>query len=221
MGWRSKKKTNNNNQKTQTRCFQRLFRCSFSANPLSRASSGVQHKLQHAFQTCFQQGRKNAKHFPRLHWLSRFPPSSSTLNPYSRMNREWVEFAISHNLWSAIHTRGNKLWHFQSYYGWASAPPLLALCSISAPQVSNFDSLTTVISILESSVADIQFLCRENKGWRCSWTTGSSFFQTAEIWPWQGCMELLGFFLARQEVVCWTVHWLFFLYSSYISSKVM
>lgn len=45
-----------------------------------------------------------------------------------------------------------------------STPPLLGLRSISTPQVSNFDSLTTLISILESSVADIQFLCGENKG---------------------------------------------------------
>lgn len=48
-----------------------------------------------------------------------------------------------------------------------STPPLLGLCSIPTPQVSNFDSLTTLISILESSVADIQFLCGENKGWQC------------------------------------------------------
>lgn len=49
-----------------------------------------------------------------------------------------------------------------------SAPPLLGLCSISTPQVSNFDSLTTLISILESFMADIQFLCGENKGCWCS-----------------------------------------------------
>ncbi|KAJ4926769.1 hypothetical protein JOQ06_014516, partial [Pogonophryne albipinna] len=39
-----------------------------------------------------------------------------------------------------------------------STQPLLSLRSIPTPQVSNFDSLTTLISILESSVADIQFL---------------------------------------------------------------
>lgn len=63
-----------------------------------------------------------------------------------------------------------------------STPPLLGLCSIPTPQVSNFDSLTTLISILESSVADIQFLCGENKGWQCSCTVGLCFFQIDVIW---------------------------------------
>ena len=63
-----------------------------------------------------------------------------------------------------------------------STPPLLGLCSIPTPQVSNFDSLTTLISILESSVADIQFLCGENKGWQCSCTVGLCLFQIDVIW---------------------------------------
>ena len=41
------------------------------------------------------------------------------------------------------------------------------LCSIAAPQVTNFDSLSTLICILESSVADIQFSMWKTKAGGC------------------------------------------------------
>lgn len=62
-----------------------------------------------------------------------------------------------------------------------SAIPLLGLCSISTSQVSNFDSLSTLISILESCVADIQFLWEGNKGCWCGWTGGFYCRQPAVV----------------------------------------